>query len=1743
MGNAPSSHPSVGPSEKSFGDNSGDVDTNQDKSSELEKRVASTPDKSNTSGDTSVATSSVIGAGEFNPNIISIQTLGSGSGPTDDAGVYNIDAINQVVGQTLGLGAALGGVAGVGGTIASGDALLSSLPKDLNTSVLGGQLVAIGRLWPGSGRMMRSYRIRTRVPRIDSKRTSPENDNTRSSMTPNSIELACKAFIVRSEEGEKPLRMALTEGDAELKRLRTLLSDPAIHPHVLSYARWIVGQSSSPNSPSPANTPVARPIYLLRQHVHASLSDRLMSRPFLTLIEKNWITYQLLKAVQSLHDAGVCHGHLTTENVLLTSWNWVLISDIGCQHYKPVVLPDDDPGQWIHWFEGRGGEDVRRESLGGHHRGNGEKKCCLAPERFYTPGYSGTKEPDNKEDVEGLDGSTPAIPSQLTPAMDVFSLGCVLIELFLNGERALDLGDLMEYRRKGGDGSTLPQSLKQKLDKIESSKMRAACRHMLSLDPSSRLSPVEYLERLSSNTKKKKSTGSGGDESKNEKSTQQQSSTAPVPPCFKSALYPFMLRLRTQILSPDARIALVACNYGDILKATVGLDDEWGVAFFSRVLGPTLRCFENPPLKADDVKSGLIARNEKKPDEVKDSRTDLSNFSLDELLLETEDLLRQLDSVGFASNVEYTPDEADLKLPKPLAVFDHYPKPPSEGILSPQPFPAQSSIIILLQVVFSSVGHVQRASSKFVALKMMHRIAMFSSDEIRLQRIVPFVTSLLQDPEPIMRASGISVLTSVLAMVTTFPPSDAMIFPRYVFKKVAHLITDASLIVRVAFAENIALLAETALRFLDVGHSVSLYEAVAGRHSRDGSSRDDKAGMAGAIFSEDAAKLLSKQSNTSDDIPASSSNVESQDTTTTTIKSSYDSDLAVLHEVVFRWVIHITTDTSDHSSQSKQALLISLPRLCNFFGAEYSFQILPIILAFLNDRKDWQLRASLCRHLPSVCVAVGRAATEQFVIPCIETALNDDVELVISEALCCLSTLVSMSLLTRVSLLGTEITGTLQLVNENPNRSRRKKQGVIRKCGPLLLHSSRAVRTNAAYLVLKSSQVLGDADAEVFVNQLLRPYLNYKPTFESMAHLSACLKPPLLHMNAIENLRQLDLKDIDAEIEISTKLASSLSVPSQKSVDLVSKNTFNWYEPMHLAASRDSKLTAPFATLGYASLQKVHGLNIELPANSSNHILINQVDEKRLSDLVGNKDEITEDTVASFLNRPEVQVVESACKGEWGSAAVMDQLVPEHSSVHSKIQSLDVPPLSPSLGLARSTDGTGMSMHHWSPKEDNLVGTTSTTEHSGPVNRLAVSEDQSFFVSASNDGTSKVFELRQAYDTGGDIHSCFTYEGHKIGNELPPVRINDVSILKRSHSVATAASDGSLHVWRVDMVSSQQNQQMKRSRVSGHSVLRNINPGEGEVMAVSHFNTSSASILTYATQRGHIHSLDLRSAREPFSLDLRPELGYLTDMEVGSEKNWIVAGTSRGYVGLWDIRFQTMVKLWRHSRDSPIKRLTNGFGSSSDEASRPLLFMGCDNNEAALFDVSTGGCLQCYRVLDSSLSYVDQSALPHDCLTMPYLESVDIPSRFGKRLVSLDKALQMTTGSSSRSGASMSALVGGINLRGTSYLMTGGSDHMIRYWDLNTASKSCCVSGLARNQPPPSFEQIQMGSNSRLILCRQPSTTPASLMESSRLPLRNRHGVVKCDGQHLDSILDIKVVKNPALLLSASRDHTIKLWA
>lgn len=87
----------------------------------------------------------------------------------------------------------------------------------------------------------------------------------------------------------------------------------------------------------------------MRQYVKYSLYDRISTRPFLSSVEKKWITFQLLYALQQSHKFGVCHGDIKLENIMITSWNWVLLTDFAS--FKPTYLPEDNPADFSYFFD------------------------------------------------------------------------------------------------------------------------------------------------------------------------------------------------------------------------------------------------------------------------------------------------------------------------------------------------------------------------------------------------------------------------------------------------------------------------------------------------------------------------------------------------------------------------------------------------------------------------------------------------------------------------------------------------------------------------------------------------------------------------------------------------------------------------------------------------------------------------------------------------------------------------------------------------------------------------------------------------------------------------------------------------------------------------------------------------------------------------------------------------------------------------------------------------------------------------------------------------------------------------------------------------------------------------------------------------------------------------------------------------------------------------------------------------
>ncbi|KAH9261229.1 hypothetical protein BASA81_000933 [Batrachochytrium salamandrivorans] len=233
-------------------------------------------------------------------------------------------------------------------------------------------------------------------------------------------------------------------------------------PNVLTNHRFRYGVSRSPthssdghSSPPLPSEDASSPTFLIRQYLFANLKDRLATRPFLGEAEKLWIAYSLLCAVQQLHSCGICHGDIKTENVLLTSWGWTVLTDMA--PYKPTFLEADQAAAPFNFFFS-----------------TGKKRCYLAPERFVK--WSSNREANGEE---------------LDPSMDLFALGMVLLELFNvdgTGESVFELSDALEYSASGASGR-----LEELLIKVNHPAVRKICQSLTRRNPLERTSIADCL--------------------------------------------------------------------------------------------------------------------------------------------------------------------------------------------------------------------------------------------------------------------------------------------------------------------------------------------------------------------------------------------------------------------------------------------------------------------------------------------------------------------------------------------------------------------------------------------------------------------------------------------------------------------------------------------------------------------------------------------------------------------------------------------------------------------------------------------------------------------------------------------------------------------------------------------------------------------------------------------------------------------------------------------------------------------------------------------------------------------------------------------------------------------------------------------------------------------------------------------------------------------------------------------------
>lgn len=119
--------------------------------------------------------------------------------------------------------------------------------------------------------------------------------------------------------------------------------------------------------------------------------------------------------------------------------------------------------------------------------------------------------------------------------------------------------------------------------------------------------------------------------------------------------------------------------------------------------------------------------------------------------------------------------------------------------------------MIFTSLVNAEVRGLKSVTAKLYALECLRTLAPKLDDDCILERVVPYITYLVQDPiSPRVRAAALNTLVECLELVQDIPPSDYNIFSAYIFPALERL--DRDVAVRIALAKNLSKIAQISMR-------------------------------------------------------------------------------------------------------------------------------------------------------------------------------------------------------------------------------------------------------------------------------------------------------------------------------------------------------------------------------------------------------------------------------------------------------------------------------------------------------------------------------------------------------------------------------------------------------------------------------------------------------------------------------------------------------------------------------------------------------------------------------------------------------------------------------------------------------------------------------------------------------------------------------------------------------------------
>lgn len=308
-------------------------------------------------------------------------------------------------------------------------------------------------------------------------------------------------------------------------------------------------------------------------------------------------------------------------------------------------------------------------------------------------------------------------------------------------------------------------------------------------------------------------------------------------------------------------------------------------------------------------------------------------------------------------------------------------------------------------------------------------------------------------------------------------------------------------------------------------------------------------------------------------------------------------------------------------------------------------------------------------------------------------------------------------------------------------------------------------------------------------------------------------------------------------------------------------------------------------------------------------------------------------------------------------------------------------------------------------------------EHKAAVTKMtSMKAGGPLFASSSSDGTVRLWDCNKL-----DGHQNINRSRQFYSANTP---LNAIAACDAGQSLAVAGKDGALLVLRIDPNSSKMALQQARHLDSNATIDRTSREqDDGPVVEMQAMDQGSQSLIVYATLYGAIVGWDIRMPGNAWRLESDLRNGVITTFCIDpTSSSWLAIGTSSGRHLCWDLRFRLKIAEIKHPHESRIRRV-----ACNPTEPSCLISASQGNNEVFSWNIETSS--------RQTALWASQA---------PPLSNVNTTSH------------------------SVCALLPGV-VDGRGFLITGGTDQRIRFWDLQNPANCSLVVPAPKDYAPSSI--------------------------------------------------------------------------